>query len=386
MDVVVVGGGVIGLACAWRLAQRGLEVTVVDPSPGAGASRAAAGMLAPVSELHPGEEPLVALGLAAAARYPDFVAELEQASGRTAGYRATGTLIVALDAGDEAELTALGDHQRRLGLDVERLTRRQARALEPMLAPGVGGGLLVRGDHQVDNRRLTTALLAAVEKTGTRIVTDRVTEVTSAAGVVTGVRLQHGGELAAPTVVLAAGCRCGQIGGVPDDALAPVRPVKGQTLRLLVPVALRPMLRHTVRGTVHGTPVYLVPRADGELVVGATQEERGFDETVTAGGVYQLLRDAHALVPGVTELELVEAVAGLRPASPDNAPMVGRTGLPGLVAATGHSRNGVLLTPVTADAVAALVADGVLPKLMEPFSPLRFAAPEHAQEPAWTSS
>ena len=386
VDVAVVGAGVIGLACAWRLAQRGLDVAVLDPAPGRGASRAAAGMLAPVTELHPGEESLLRLGLESARRYAGFVAELEQASGVSPGYRSTGTLAVALDAGDRAVLEELRVYQQRLGLQAESLTRTECRRLEPMLSPSVHAGLLVHGDHSVDNRRLTAALLAAVGRAGGALVRERVAEVTTAAGAVTGVRLDGGGALGAATVVLAAGCRSGEVGGLPDDVLPPVRPVKGQILRLHVPQSLRPFLQRTVRGTVHGSGVYLVPREDGELVVGATQEERGFDEQVTAGGVYELLRDAHALVPGLTELALVETTAGLRPGSPDNAPMVGPTMVPGLVVATGHHRNGVLLTPVTADAVAELIADGSLPDLMEPFSPLRFSPQPSGGSSAWTSS
>jgi glycine oxidase len=197
---------------------------------------------------------------------------------------------------------------------------------------------------------------------------------------VEGVVLDDGTRLAAGTVVLAAGCWSGQVTG-PDGGplagLAAVRPVKGQVLRLRVAPGVGPFLGHTVRGRVHGWPVYLVPRADGTVVVGATQEERGYDETVTAGGVHQLLRDACELVPGAAELTWVEARAGLRPGSPDNAPLVGAAAPPGpsgLVLATGHHRNGVLLAPVTADAVVSLVVDGAVSGPMRAFAPSRFAA------------
>ena len=372
-DVVVVGGGAIGLACAWLAGERGLTVALVDPNPRRGASWAAAGMLAPVTELHYGEEALLQFTLAAAARYPSFVAELEERTGLAVGYRECGTLALALDAGDQAVLDDLRAFQLRLGLDAEVLSRRECRALEPMLAPAVHGGLLVRGDHQVDSRRLTAALLMVAERSGVTVVDARVTEVVASKESVTGVRLADGSVVGAGTVVLAAGAWSGQIAGLPDDVVPPVRPVKGQVLRLQVPQAYRPFLTRTVRGTVRGFPVYLVPREDGELVVGATQEELGYDEQVTAGGVYQLLRDAHALVPGLTELPLVEVTAGLRPGSPDNAPMIGPTRLAGLVLATGHYRNGVLLAPVTADAVAQLLVDGTSPPFLDSFSPLRFA-------------
>lgn len=376
-DVVVVGGGAIGLACGWQAAERGLTVAVVDPSPGRGASYAAAGMLAPVTELHYGEEALLRLNLASAARYPSFIAELEERVGESTGYRACGMLSVALDAGDRAVLDDLSAFQRRLGLEVETLSARECRRLEPLLSPMVQGGLLVAGDHQVDSRRLTAALLAAAERTGVALVSNRVTSVMvsgSVGGRVTGVRLDDGTAITAGTVLLAAGCRSGQVDGLSEDVLPPVRPVKGQILRLRVPPEYRPLLSRTIRGTVRGSAAYLVPREHGELVLGATQEELGYDDQVTAGGVYQLLRDAHALVPALTELPLVETLAALRPGSPDNAPMVGPSRLPGLVMATGHYRNGILLTPVTADAIATLLVDGVLPPLMHPFTPLRFAA------------
>ncbi len=375
-DVVIVGGGAIGLASGWRVAQRGMRVAVADPEPGVGASYVAAGMLAPVTEVHYGEEPMLRLTLESAARYPSFVAELEDLTGHQVGYRRCGMLAVALDVGDRAVLDDLGAFQQSLGLEVESKSGRECRRLEPLLAPSVQGGLLVAGDHQVDPRRLTTALMVAAEKSGVDIVRQAVTAVVTQDGVATGVRLDDGTVLDAATVVLAAGCRSGEVDGVPDTARPPVRPVKGQVVRLHVPPEYRPFLSRSVRGTVRGSFVYLVPREDGELVVGATQEEQGFDEQVTAGGVYELLRDAHELVPAVTELPFMEARAGLRPGTPDNAPIVGPSEVPGLVLATGHYRQGILMTPVTADAVATYLAEGVLPEPMAAFSPARFTQSE----------
>ena len=369
-DVVVVGGGVIGLAIAWQAALRGLTVTVLDPAPGRGASHAAAGMLAPVTEVHYGEERLLRLNLASAQRYPTFAAELTEATGRDVGYRQTGTLAVATDADDRAVLADLHRFQLSLGLTVELLTSREARRLEPMLAPGIRSGLLVAGDHQVDNRLLAAALLAATVAVGVDVRTDRVAGIMTTAERATGVRLGNGDTLAAGTVVLAAGCWSPQVAGVPTDVIPPTRPVKGQIVRLRGPADF---LGRNVRAVVGGTHLYLVPRADGDIVIGATTEEQGYDVTVRAGGVYELLRDAHTLVPGIAELELTETYAGLRPGSPDNAPMIGRTALAGLVAATGHYRNGILLTPATADAVADLLATGVEPEVIRPFSPQRFA-------------
>ena len=381
MDVVVVGGGVIGLAVAWRLSQRGLQVTVVDPDPTGGASHAAAGMLAPVTELHYGEETLLALNLESNRRWPEFAAELESASGLTCGYRREGTVAVALDAGDRAVLSELVAYQQSLGLSVELLTGRQVRALEPMLAPAVCAGTLVAHDRSVDNRRLRAALLATCLRSGVQLVREPALAVEVTAGQADGVRLGSGDVVTGDCVVVAAGVESASLGGIPAGAV-PVRPVKGQILRLRVPDHLRPLPIHTVRATVVGKPVYLVPRADGELVIGATSEELGFDTSVTAGAVHRLLRDARAVVPAVDELELVETLARLRPCTPDNAPLIGETAVPGLVAATGHYRNGMLLTPVTADLIADLVTGGVTPSIAEPFSPRRFKTAQHQEVPA----
>ncbi|MEV5241650.1 glycine oxidase ThiO [Streptomyces cinnamoneus] len=371
-DVLVIGGGVIGLVVAWRAAQRGLRTAVADPAPGGGAARVAAGMLAAVTELHYGEQTLLALNLASARRYPAFTAELEEASGQDTGYRACGTLAVALDADDRAHLRELYALQQRSGLDAHWLTGRECRRLEPMLAPGVRGGLRVDGDHQTDPRRLARALLTACERAGVVFHRSEAARAVLARGRAAGAELADGTRVAAGQTVLAAGSLSGRLAGLPEEVLPPVRPVKGQILRLRVPRSHRPFLSRTVRAVVRGGPVYLVPRENGELVVGATTEELGWDTTVTAGGVYELLRDAHELVPGITELPLVETLAGLRPGSPDNAPLLGPTEVPGLLAATGHHRNGVLLTPVTGDVMAEVLATGRLPDAARPFSPRRF--------------
>ncbi|MEU5399482.1 glycine oxidase ThiO [Streptomyces sp. NPDC005963] len=379
-DVLVVGGGIIGLATAWRTAQHGLGVAVVDPAPGGGAAQVAAGMLAAVTELHYGEQTLLALNLESAQRYPDFTAELEECSGQEVGYRPCGTLAVALDSDDRAHLRELHALQQRSGLDSQWLSGRECRRLEPMLAPGVRGGLRVDGDHQVDPRRLTSALLTACERAGVVFHRDWAQSLTVRGDRAVGVRLADGQEVRAEQTVLAGGSFSRELDGVPPHVLPPVRPVKGQVLRLRVPAAFAPFLSRTVRAVVRGGSVYLVPRQDGELVVGATSEELGWDTTVTAGGVYELLRDAHELVPGITELPLVETRAGLRPGTPDNAPLLGPTALPGLLLATGHYRNGVLLTPLTADAMASVLVRGVLPDEALPFTPHRFAplAQEHS--------
>jgi glycine oxidase len=369
-DAIVIGGGVIGLALGWRAARAGLAVAVVDPAPGSGASTVAAGILGPVAEVGYGEEPLLRLSLAAAERYPSFVAELAADSGADPGYRECGTLAVAMDADDAAALDELYAFQRELGLSVQRLTARACRELEPLLAPTVAGGLLVPGDHQIDNRRLVTALLAAVERSPVRLVRDRA-ELLVEDDRAVGVRLAGGDELRAETVVLAAGHASAAVPGLPATVIPPIRPVKGQILRLRMSGGYRDVLSRTLRGMVRGTSVYLVPRTDGELVVGATVEERA-DSTVTAGAVYELLRAAREVFPVIDELELVETTAGLRPGSPDNAPLLGPTALAGLALATGHYRNGILLAPVTADLLTDFLVTGTVPELAEPFTPDRF--------------
>ncbi len=354
-DVVVVGGGVIGLAIAWRASVAGHGVIVVDPSPGQGASWAAAGMLAPVGEAHFGEDGLTRLNVAAAQAWPEFVHHLERASGRVVHYRTGGTLLVAADASDRQATDDVLRYQLDLGLPAHRLTSAQCRAAEPLLAPGISGGVELVEDHQVDNRRVVEALLEACRASRTSFVDDEVAEINSDATGVTGVTLRSGGRLGAASVVLAAGCWSGQIGGVPASSRPPVRPVKGLTVRLRAPDGA-PRLVRTVRGLVRGRSCYLVPRADGTLVVGATVEERGFDLSVQVGPVVELLDDARRLIPAVDEYELCETATGLRPGSPDNAPIVGPTGPAGLVVATGHYRNGFLLAPITAAEVVRLLA------------------------------
>ena len=350
-DVLVVGGGLIGLACAWRAAQRGLSVTVVDDAPGTGASHVAAGMIAPVTEVSYGEEAQLRLTIASARQWAGFAADLEAAAGQAVNYRTDGTLLVGFDADDARALDDLRAFQQELGLDVERLGSRECRRREPLLSPRVRAGLLAGEDHQVEPRLVVAALLRAVQAAGVTLRTDRVAGLDHDGDAVRGVVLEDGTALAAERVVLAAGSWSSRVEGVPASAAPPVRPVKGQVLSLRS-LDGAPVLDACVRGLVQGRSIYLVPRSDGRLVVGATQEERGYDTTVTAGATRQLLDDAARVVPGVDELELTEAVAGLRPGTPDNRPLIGPTPLEGLLLATGHHRNGVLLTPLTAQAIA----------------------------------
>ncbi|MGH2694719.1 MAG: glycine oxidase ThiO, partial [Actinomycetota bacterium] len=329
----------------------------------------AAGLLAPVTEVHYGEEALLQLNLESAARYPSFVDELEDLSGLPAGYERSGMLCVARDSDENAAMEELYRFQQELGLDVERLRGSECRELEPALSPRVRGGTFVEGDHQIDNRALLPALYEACRRSAVQMRAARVAEIVCKQGRVSAVVLDDGEEVPCGTVVLAAGSWSGQIRGIPEHALPPVRPVKGQLIHLRGPHAL-------VSRNVRGLDVYIVPRRDGRVVVGATVEEQGFDLSVTAGAIYTLLRDAYEILPGITELEVTETVAGLRPASPDNHPIIGATAVEGLVVATAHFRNGILLAPVTADAIVELLTTGTAPELVAPFSPLRFAPTE----------
>ncbi len=373
--VVVIGGGVIGRVIAWRAARHGLDVTLVEPDPvtepadSRSSSTVAAGMLTPATEAVFGEEELMGLGVRSARMYDSFVAEVEADSDMSVAHHRTGTLLVAFDRDDLAVLDELHDLQRRLGIATERLNGRECRRLEPHLAPSVRGGVLAPEDHSVDPRRLLPALARAAERAGAREVAGSVTEVTDPGpdGARLGVHLADGTVLPAHQVVLAAGCPSARI-TLPAPVLPPIRPVKGQLLRARVRRGEPPLVERTVRGLVRGFPVYLVPRADGEVIVGATQEELGYDTALTAGGLWQVLRDARELVPGVTELEITETCVGLRPGSPDNRPLLGPTRVPGLHLAVGHFRHGVLLAPVTGEVMVQALATGTLPEYAHGFA------------------
>jgi len=369
-SVAVVGGGVIGLAVAWRAAQRGLQVTVLDAGEPPGAWQYAAGMLAPVTEAEYGEDALLELGLRAAAGFEAFCAELAEASGRDPGHRRNGTLVVARDRDEAEELDRLHDFRRSRGLEVQRLRPSQARRAEPALAPTVRLALEVAGDHTVDPRRLVAALADAVERAGGKLrAHTSVRGVATEGDRVTGARLEDGSTLHADRVVLAVGAWTSRLEGLPDHARVPVRPVKGQILRLRDPRG-----GGLVERTIRTREAYLVPRGDGTYVVGATVEERGWDTAPTAGATFELIRDVAEVVPGVLELELEELGTGLRPGTPDNLPAIGAGGLAGLVWATGHFRSGVLLAPLTADLVAGALAGEALPGWAAACAPERFAA------------
>jgi glycine oxidase len=331
----------------------------------------AGGMLAPVTEAWPGEEELLELGEAAVARWPGFAAELERAAGRPAGLRTEGTVVAATGSGDRAELDTLAGFLGRLGRAVERLSGRELRRLEPALGPDVRGGLSVPGDLAVDNRLLLAALRVAAERAGVTVVERAVRAVLDDGARVTGIRTDAG-DVDVDTVLVAAGAHSATLHPALDGL---VRPVKGEILRIAHRAGAFPPPRRTVRALVDGRPVYVVPRDDGGLVIGATQAEQGFDTEVTVGGVRDLLRDAERVLPGIAEYALVESAAGLRPGSPDNLPLIGALGPEGLAVATGHHRNGMLLAPVTADAVVALLSGDPVPDPVRAADPARLGLP-----------
>jgi glycine oxidase len=376
-NVAIIGAGVIGLGIAWRLAMRGVPVAVFDKGVcGAGASHAAAGMLAACAEAEPGEEALVTLGRASQARWPAFAAELKQASGVDVGLRPEGTLVVALTSDDQARLSHQLVFQQKLGLPLQWITAAETRRREPHLAGKLAGAVFSPEDTQVDNRKLAAALRIAAEAAGAGISEHQaVKTISNDAGRVDGIVLADGRKVAADVVVLAAGAWSRSIDGLAPELRPPVRPIKGQMLALRMdPTA--PLLTHVV----WAPGAYLVPRLDGRLLVGATVEEKGYDTSLTAGGILTLLEAAWRVVPAVEELPIDEMWVGHRPGSRDDAPILGTGLIDGLIYATGHHRNGILLTPITADAIAELVFEGAADPAIRPFSIERFGSLRAAAE------
>ncbi|WP_278373547.1 glycine oxidase ThiO [Brevibacterium casei] len=340
MHVIVVGAGIIGLATAWELRGRGASVTLIDPAPGEGASYAAAGMIAPAAEIAWGQSPLFPLMRTSADLYPEFASRLTAETGHDLGETQTETLVCAGDRADLATLRDLRALQAEAGSEVELITGSRARDLEPALSPGVSGAVRIPGDHAVDPRRITGALLSLLDDD---IVREEATGLVRVSGRTIGVTLADGRSLAADQIVLAAGEAAGSIAGTPD---LPLRAVHGDIIRLRTDASAPPLLTRTIRGLVAGRPVYIVPRPDGELVLGATSREDG-RPGVLAEGVHRLLHDAERLVPGILDAEITEITARARPGSPDDVPFIGRTD-PGCVVSTGYFRHGILLTPLGA--------------------------------------
>jgi len=329
--VLVRGAGIVGLSCADELVRRGHDVTLVDPAPGQGASYAAAGMLSPSGEAWYGETGLLALGRESLALWPEYAARLGVDLHRT------GTLLVGHDHGDrqqvERQATLLTEH----GIRADLLDRRALRAHEPRLSARVTGGVLLPDDHSVDPRRVVAALLARHE-----VVAEA----------------PHGGW---DVTVIATGAR------LPEPFGGLVRGVRGEIVRARTD---DPPAR-TVRAWVHGEPVYVVPRPDGGVVIGATSEEHDAPPVATLGGVSRLLEAARELLPGLDRAELVEVTARDRPGTPDNLPLVGPSGVSGVLLAAGHFRHGVLLAPLTARLIADHLETGAVDPALDPS---RFAA------------
>jgi glycine oxidase len=375
-NVVVIGAGVIGLGIAWRLAQAGARVTVFDKgASGSGASHASAGILAATAEAEPGEEPLVALGRRSQSLWPAFAAELERVTGQSVDLRQEGALAVALTADDQARMQHHAEFQKRLGLPIEWLSAAETRRREPHLSARLTGAIHMSADHQVENRKLAAALRAAAIGAGATLREHTPVERVLIAGArAAAVALADGTRVAADTVVLAAGAWSRQIEGVPTELRPPVRPVKGQMVALQMDPAA-PLVRHVV----WAPNVYIVPRLDGRLLLGATMEEKGFDSALTAGGILSLLEAAWRAIPAIEELPVAEMWVGHRPGSRDDAPILGPAPVDGLVYATGHHRNGILLTPVTAEMISRHVLTGEIDPIIAPFGIARFA-PARAAE------
>ncbi|MFV0457816.1 MAG: FAD-dependent oxidoreductase [Actinomycetales bacterium] len=365
MQVVVIGAGIVGLCIAEALVRSGADTVLVDPDSAGGATRAAAGMLSPVGETYHQESDLGSLLLAGARTYPGFIARL--AGGRDAeavGLRTTGTLICGTDNADRTALSDLHEVCLAHGLRSQRLTTRQARRLEPLLGPALSCAFLAPDDHQVDPRLLAEALLAWLgercrfECCPATAVLHRDSDDSSSPA--TGVLLGDGRQIGADAVVVANALGAQTIAGLPTDVTTLLRPVFGDVLRLRPPAALAGLVQHTIRARVAGTPVYVVPRPDGGLVLGATSREDG-EPLPSAGGMHQLLRDAIRLVPAVAEFAVTELIARPRPGTPDNAPLLGLATdsrarvTPGLVLATGFFRHGVLLAPLAGHLVCSLL-------------------------------
>lgn len=370
VDVAIIGGGIIGLSIAWRLGQRGRSVVIVEKGRlGRGASWAAAGMLSPAAEIGFEELNLYRFGRESLKRWPQFARELEEASGQSVGYRDEGTLVVAADRDDTEALQRLFRFQLEQGVPVKWLAGSEALEIEPMLAPGLPAAIFSPEDHQVDNREVVEALVKVIREMEELTVFENNT-VKRVEILNKGVRLTVGDsrEFFATIAINAAGAWSRDLGGIRSQL--PVRPVKGQILSLRMKEGFE--LNHVIRGP----SAYLVPKTDSRLVIGATSEELGFDAKITAGGVYRLLEGAVEVVPGVEELEILETSVGHRPVCRDHAPLIGWLA-PRIMAATGHYRHGILLTPITADEVtcdvdARLDGNAETSEWLAPFSPTRF--------------
>lgn len=368
-QTVIIGGGVCGLAIGWELAESGLAVTIVERGHcGGEATHAAAGMLAAVAECEPGEEQLLQLTRWAQQLWPSYLDRLEASSGLRPDYRDEGILVVALNRDEVERLRFRHEFQTSLGLPLTWLEGHELREREPHLRQSAAAAIYSPEDHQVDNRQLAESLKQAYVNAGGRLREDcEVTSLDFSEPTHKRISLGNGEVLEAKTVVLAAGAWTRGLPGLPDAAKPPVRPLKGQSLALQM-VPKSPLLAHVL----WTEQIYCVPRRDGRLIIGATVEERGFDDSITAGGIYALIEGARRALPGIEDLPLIESWSGFRPGCRDDAPVLGETPVPGLHLATGHHRNGILLAPVTGHCIAQQILTGALPEAARPFTLARF--------------
>lgn len=380
MRVIVVGAGIIGLSTAWYLRRLGAEVTIIDPAPAQGASHAAAGMLAPAAEVVWGQTPLYPLMRASAQMYPQFSGEVASAAGSDLGFSDAGTLVCAGDRADLQALRELRDAQSRSGFATELITGSAARQVEPSLSPAVAGAVHIPGDHSIDPRRLTAALLAVLSADSGRFVRQPAAELIKDGDTTVGVALGDGRRLEADQVIICAGSAVSAIAGAPA---LPLREVWGDVLRLRAPTEATPLLSRTIRGLVNGRSVYLVPRPDGEIVLGASSREDGLSGT-PAGAIHRLLADGQRLVPGILDAEITDITTRARPGSPDDLPMIGRID-PGCVVSTGYFRHGILLAPfggrLGAELALGAVSDWPPDGSLESVSPHRFTTDHTAAYP-----
>src|SRR5450432_1905320 len=363
-DVVIAGGGLIGGAIALELAQAGLRVGLFERGePGREASWASAGILSPAPE-SPGMIPMVPLGKASMNLYPGFVANVEEVSGQSVGFRPFGTMDALFSRDAPRDLSTLIALHHGLGLKAEPLRPEDAREIEPAISPDVEAAALRPEEASIDNRALTRAVLESARKSGAEIFPEHAVEaIRREGGRCTGLRVR-GENVVAKWTVIAAGCFSGNIAGA--EAYAPVRPAKGQMVSLRADEI-------KIERVLWSEKVYLVPRNDGRILAGATVEYVGFDKQVTAGAVSKILSDAIELAPGLANARIEETWAGLRPDSPDHLPILGPTDLEGLLMATGHFRSGVLLTPITARMVREWITEQRVSVDWERLSPMRFA-------------
>ncbi len=369
--VAIVGGGVIGLATGWRLARKGAAVSLYEKDRvGQGASWIAAGMLAPLSEVGFEELEFLALGRESLRLFPGFLKELAEDAGDEIALDTRGTLIIGLDRDDAERLRRLHVFREDLGLPVKWLTGTEAREIEPFISPRASSAIWIPDDHQVDNRRLVELLKAAFQKRGGTLNEGcPVSRVHVDNEQVQGLRTEDG-DVEAHRVVIAAGCWSKGIEGIPRELLPPVRPVKGQI------ITLEEIEEYTFSHVVRAPDAYLLPKGDGRVILGASEEEMGFDTTITAGPIFRLLERGWEAMPGIYDLPIREILAGLRPGSRDHNPIVGKSPIQGLYYATGHYRHGILLAPATADEISGLILEDASSGFFEPFKPTRFLPAE----------